>query len=313
MKEGEEAAILLVRLTMSFLSLAGALVMMSCTLYFRQYTSTAARLLFYLMASTLASNIFNLLSLDLKHIGIEPHDSVICTIQGAGLQWSQQAVFCWVCVMATHLFIKVVLRRRPGVWLEVNYHIIVWSIATVLTIIPVAEPQGYGPGVWCGVVNSNWRLLSFYVPLFVYIGYLLLAYLCVFIAARKMLHGIKLRHLLSLSHSSPDITKIVALLRRLAIYPAIFVAVWIFPIINRIQNSADPNHKVFVLYLLQSLTSPGFGFYNAVFYAYDARLVQRLVHRFTRRHAKKGEADGDELTGFDDHTGTKGSVVPNAT
>jgi hypothetical protein len=39
-------------------------------------------------------------------------------------------------------------------------------------------------------------------------------------------------------------------------YPAVYLAVSLFAIINRVQNASQPDHPVFALYLLHSLTSP---------------------------------------------------------
>lgn len=49
-------------------------------------------------------------------------------------------------------------------------------------------------------------------------------------------------------------------------YPVVYLLLSVFPLVNRIQNAADPNQPVFVLLLLHSMTSPLQSFMNALVY-----------------------------------------------
>eukprot|EP01106_Pelomyxa_sp_JSP_P002517 TRINITY_DN13814_c0_g1_i1.p1 TRINITY_DN13814_c0_g1~~TRINITY_DN13814_c0_g1_i1.p1 ORF type:complete len:198 (+),score=60.24 TRINITY_DN13814_c0_g1_i1:292-885(+) len=117
-----------------------------------------------------------------------------------------------------------------------------------------------------------WRLVVFYLPLFMYILFEIVIYVIVFRSATKIFSQVKFSDTFSAKAKQ---TPGLAILRRLVVYPIIFVLVWIFPITNRIQNWANPDHNIFALFLLQVLTAPAFGLCNSLFYTYDIALLTR--------------------------------------
>lgn len=66
-------------------------------------------------------------------------------------------------------------------------------------------------------------------------------------------------------------------------YPLVYLVLEIAPVLNRLQNAADPTDPVFALYLMQSLSSPLVGFANAIVYAMNSGLRDAIkVSTFKR-------------------------------
>ncbi|KAH3743692.1 slime mold cyclic amp receptor protein [Pelomyxa schiedti] len=240
----------------------------------------SSRLVLYLMASSFLESLANVFS---TGIGIYPVTDPLCKAQGVIMQFAQQSEFCWIVAIAVHLFLGLFLHKRPKRKYEIITICIVLSLATIYTILPATTGDYGASGVWCWITSTStgfiWRLIAFYVPLFLDIVIVIVLYALVFHSARSIFSNATLSDLVSTTSKKPGIP----ILRRLAAYPIILVLVWIFPILNRIQNWVNPDNQIFVLVLLQVLTAPLFGFINSMFYTFDASLSTRYRNTL-RKH-----------------------------
>ncbi|KAH3745422.1 slime mold cyclic amp receptor protein [Pelomyxa schiedti] len=283
LSDSQQTVILGIRIANSFLSLFGTCYVLFSSLVFRQFRGLSSRLVLYLMASSGAAAAVNLMGLG---IGINPTETPLCKAQGVTLQFFQQAQFLWVCAIAIHLFIGLVLHKHPKRIYEITCHIVIWTLASIYTILP-ATTKDYGPaGVWCWIKGEDddksgfiWRLAVFYIPLFSYVLLVFVIYGMSFRAAQRVFRKVSIGDILCSKKKTPGL----AILQRLAIYPLIFVVVWLFPVINRIQNWINPDDEIFGLVLMQVLTAPLFGFWNSVFYSLDIALGTRYLNALRRR------------------------------
>ncbi|KAH3765518.1 slime mold cyclic amp receptor protein [Pelomyxa schiedti] len=280
LSDQQALAIVWVRVSMSALSLAGTSSVLLVSLCLRQWKTTASRLVLYLLASSLVASLANLLSIG---IGAKPELDPLCIAQAIIMQFGQVMEFAWVTAIAVHLLWGLVLKKGTTLKFEIILLGFVYFGAFLLTILPCLTSD-YGPaGYWCWITSADklghmWQLVAFYVPLSCCTTVMIVIYVLVFRMAYKTFA--KSRMSLLLARNGPR-TSYQIMMQQLAIYPVVFVLVWIFPMVNRIQNWISDN-DVFILYLLQVCTAPLLGFFNSIFYAYDLSLFSKL--RNTLRH-----------------------------
>jgi hypothetical protein len=65
-------------------------------------------------------------------------------------------------------------------------------------------------------------------------------------------------------------------IKPLRVYPFIYLAVSVFPLINRIQNAAARNSPDFALVLLASISAPLHGALNAIAFGFDRETLFKL-------------------------------------
>jgi len=179
-----------------------------------------------------------------------------CIVQGFLIQSSQVAIINWVTVISLNLFLFVVLDRNT-VQYERYYHIFAWCWALFASSIEfVSGPDVYAlSGAWCWISEefTIYRFLFFYIPEIIQITLMI-----VFSAFAVQ----------AIDDNKP--AKVKELVRKLRAYPVLFIALYIFPFIQRIYDAASPVDS-FPLYMLQCLTCPSIGFWIALIYCLDIR------------------------------------------
>jgi len=214
--------------------------------------------------------------------------SVLCQIQGIVLQFTQIAQFGWITVVAVNLYL-VVSSYGDIKRLEKYYHFLVWTLSSLSTLIPTFTRGSYGrAGVWCwltkdGSVYHQWTL--FYIPLSIMWCTVVFFYIMVIRTVHLKL-GQAVRFSQS-NHSNYDSVssasvanveaqftakKATRLNHLLRAYPAIFVIIYTFPLINRIHNALGYD-DVYFLWIMQALTAPLLGFSNAVAFFLEKKPV----------------------------------------
>jgi len=109
-------------------------------------------------------------------------------------------------------------------------------------------------------------------------------------------------------HENPSISlqskkkKYKFLVRTLLAYPLIFLGLYIFPTINRIQDWVDPDYDIFILWLLHSITAPALGFANSI--AYVVGLDPEVKYKLSKilpcmSGATPTELDDEEVSDSD--------------
>nr|KAG5692319.1 hypothetical protein BaRGS_009529 [Batillaria attramentaria] len=66
-------------------------------------------------------------------------------------------------------------------------------------------------------------------------------------------------------------------IKPLRLYPFVYLAVSIFPLINRIQNAFDPEDQIFWLVVIASLSAPLHGALNALVFGMDKDTLKKLT------------------------------------
>lgn len=276
---GQAYAMLACRMTAAALTVLGSIFIIFCIIYFKRYKSLGFRLIFFLALSSLVTGTINL-------INPANYITAICWIQGMVMQFSQMATFHWTCAIATNVFFVVVLEYdyKETKALEKYYHIAVWTSTFVFFTIPLLT-LNYGPaGLWCWITDRAfgryWRFLCFYLPLYCYIIWIFIAYFSIIlkITCTKKLIGEKKWQVII----------------RLAIYPIVFVLIWICPIINRAQNWLYPDEPIFVLYLLHAITAPSQGFINAIVYGLTDIMLDSIRDKCCPCLPKSKPVDSDD-------------------
>jgi len=230
---------------------------MGSMVLFGRLKHMASRLIFALTVCALLEAFANVFSVGVY--GNEIPESGECYFQGFLLQFSQIAIFGWITVIATNLYLVVVQSRNTANY-EIVYHVSVWVVAVILTLIPLADSV-YGPaGVWCWMKRTPWqyRVATFYGPLYVMMMTVIILYGLILRTVRK--------HFKEEGGQNEQTGK---LLLRLRVYPIVFVACYLFPTINRIYETVETKNSSFPLYLLQGGSAASLGFVNAVVYGFD--------------------------------------------
>jgi len=286
--------IIVVRVTTSSLSFLGSFFIIFSIVTFRKWKQMSTRLILYLSLSSLGEATANLLTIFIYNKETEPVYDGVCFAQGMMLQFFQVAEFLWTTVIALNLCFVVVLHKRVRSF-EKWYHIIVWSIVLIFAILP-ATTTSYGLGeqnYWCWitkdkVIGDVWRFIIFYIPLYLCIMLVIILYIIIWRTVYKtfkIFNRTFIKNNPSLGDSLLDEDSIHSkdnqekerqhhLLNKLKAYPIIFLCMWIFPTINRIQNWIE-NTDIFALVLLQVLTAPLIGFVNSVVYGWTLEIRSR--------------------------------------
>lgn len=103
-----------------------------------------------------------------------------CTLQGFITQFGDLFSFGWVTAIAWTIWTiftseEPPTRKDAERWYK-RIHICIWSITSILSLLP-AITGSYGPsGGLCWLESEAWRWFAFYVPLWGSIGFMLFVY-----------------------------------------------------------------------------------------------------------------------------------------
>lgn len=166
-----------------------------------------------------------------------PEGSPLCMAQAVFVSLFTLSSICWVAVLTHAFFVSVVwphkigLRRREGA-----FHAVCWGAPLVLTLLPTTTDSYGAAGSWCWLrddaAGNTWRMLQFYVPLWLVLAFCVTRMVAAVRAAQAAL-GSTLRW------------------RRmtLALFPAILAVCYLPATINRTHGLFAPGQPVFALYL----------------------------------------------------------------
>lgn len=256
-----------VKAAMASISLIASVFMIFVILLFKKYKSFPQRLVLYLSVASLMKSI--------SYIESDSHSTGHwCNFQALWMTWFNWSCLLWVCCITFNLgLLAIKLKKADGLKIELIYHFICWIIPLILACIPLASSQ-YGPaGPWCWILDSDWRFGIWYVPLYFIIFLLFFAYSMIMVVVRKRTHVYE-------GGYDPDVEQSKILMKEdikpLIGYPLVYLAISIFPLINRIQNAV--NHQpIFALWVLHVLSSPLHGAVNAIVFGMDRETMKRLT------------------------------------
>ncbi|KAJ8038413.1 Cyclic AMP receptor-like protein A [Holothuria leucospilota] len=182
----------------------------------------------------------------------------------------------WVLIITVNLFLNAVLTISTERF-EILYGAVVYCISILMACLPFIGNH-YGPaGAWCWVQEGDdvWRFAVWYIPLFLLIGVMFIVYIIIVYRVNRQAG-------LWQGSYSPDQERQRAMLKEfvkpLKIYPLIYMILFIFPLINRLQNAISKSSEpIFAITLLHAVSSPLHGFINAVVYGLNPDTRSRLT------------------------------------
>ncbi|XP_029648219.1 cyclic AMP receptor-like protein A [Octopus sinensis] len=259
--------IIAVRRATACISLIGCLFMISVMWLFRRYLALAQRLILYLSIGALLDCVAYLMG------GLHP-DGPLCNFQGFWLTYFDWTVLLWVSCITFNLYMNVV-RATETEKFEWVYHLVCCLLPLLMSSLPFIG-DNYGPaGAWCWIVeNWKWRVGIWYGPLFAIIALLFVTYIYIVITLSRKASTWEGTY-------DPDTERNKQMLKEdikpLRGYPFVYLAVSIFPLVNRIQNAISSGNPVFTLVLLASISSPLHGALNAIVFGMDRSIFQQLT------------------------------------
>ena len=260
-----------VRRALGILSVIGILFVILLIVILRRYRALVQRLILYLAISALFDGIGYIIG---KY---NLTDGLLCTLQGFWLQFFDWMVVVWMCNITANLAWNVLFMRPTNKWFEVYYLLVSVLVPIFFASIPFIN-DSYGPaGLWCWIDNETvlekvFRFIAWYIPSYIIVFLMFVVY--IIIICRVTMHVRSYDPTNPYSNIQRELLKkeIFPLMK----YPCLFLLLNIFPLINRIQNTIDPFHPVFILTLLQALSSPLLGLCLALVFALDTQTLKEL-------------------------------------
>ncbi|KAL7714781.1 G-protein coupled receptors family 2 profile 2 domain-containing protein [Entamoeba marina] len=207
-------------------------------------------------------------------------DNNTCKFFACLFTFTDLAQCFWVLAIAVHIgttyFIKSVSIKR-NYFLVAN--IFVWGLSLVLSIIPI---DNYDKGtIWCTTVGVYWDFFSFYVFVAIVAVLILIIYTAIIVNIVVKNKNMRLRFLFSYNSKTDDAQSFeqVALIRKMAIYPFLYIVCWIVPFFNRFFDLFDVPIPYQIEYV-HCFTIPLLGFLNCLYYSNDVSLMMRWRNYF---------------------------------
>jgi cAMP receptor-like G-protein coupled receptor len=226
------------------------------------------RLSFTLVAALSVTDVFNQLwdligppAADLARMQSGGAVTTLCLAQSAGDNLFELASVLWTAAIAAHLYMTVIWRwRLPDTWATLGkFAAVCFTIPLILTIVPGAM-GAFGPaGESCWITDdyAYMRWVCFYVPLWAVFAF----NAAVYVRVLSLLRATAARA----TPGDAAVESIRAISKRLNVYPFILLAVWTFPSINQVVESAG-KRQVFGLFLVASASAGLQGLLNALAY-----------------------------------------------
>jgi hypothetical protein len=252
-----------------------------CYLFARPVARLLTVLVFTEFMSTAPELIANIIQT--KHPGSDPSKAA-CFYQGFSTQFFGFASHIWSLMVAIWMFWILVLQKRNHVvYLEIASHVISWTVTIGLAIIPMAMGLigTAGHGI-CWITNANrtgkvMRFAVFYIPLWMCILAVCVLYLITMIyVAKKQFNSFSGS---SYNKQRRHVATSMALYIKLLGFPLFYAALWIFPTIRRILESATGKAPLWLKYM-HSFNSMQ-GFWHTMIY-FVSEIVGTLIDRMRR-------------------------------
>jgi len=224
-------------------------------------------------------------------IGNPSDGSAACYVQAVFIEFFGMSSALWTACIA-YVVDRVYLKGRQlgeATSLKRGFHIFVWGLSALLTILP-ATTGNYGPSTgWCWIdVSSNptagtaWRFICFYLPLWAVVGYNLSVY-------------IKVNRALNEAGAGDGGNANIRQIQRMIYYPLVLVICYIFGTISRIQQLFGP--PVYGLVILHTIGMSSQGTLNAIVYGLTPSVKNLL---FGKHRALDEPAIGEEHDDVDE-------------
>jgi len=260
--------ILIVQRFFSSLSLIGCLFIITFIWLFRMYKYFVQRLILFLSISAALSSISFL-------IGDLYTDHNMCEFQAFIMQYFGWATLLWV--VAITINILLVMRNIQSSKYERWFHLFCWGSSLIWATLPFIG-NNYGPaGVWCWIKRdaTAMRFGTWYIPIFLVIIFLLLAYLKILLFGLQQNGRWSGTYNAENEHSKSMLAKEV---KPLAAFPLIYFILSIPPLIYRIDDFTHPHlFPNYTLMVFSVISAPSVGALNAIAFAFYSELLKQLT------------------------------------
>ncbi|XP_063811647.1 cyclic AMP receptor-like protein A isoform X2 [Pseudophryne corroboree] len=219
-------------------SLIGCFCMLLVIWLFRKYNSLAQKMILSLAVAAFFDSIAYIMSEVLP-------DGVLCNFQAWWLTYFDWCALAWVCCITLNLYLNVVKEMRTDRF-----------------------------QLWITEEHVAWRFVIWYIPLFSLIFLMMLCYL-------RIIYVAKQRVITWSGTYDPgrERSKIIMAeeIKPLKWYPCVYLAVSLFPLLNRLHNAFYPSQPVFILTLLHVMSAPLHGLANAFVFVLDKETWSQLT------------------------------------
>eukprot|EP00457_Paulinella_chromatophora_P007706 gb/GEZN01007730.1/.p1 GENE.gb/GEZN01007730.1/~~gb/GEZN01007730.1/.p1 ORF type:complete len:335 (-),score=26.99 gb/GEZN01007730.1/:504-1379(-) len=237
---------------------------MATYLSFPELRSVAFRLVYYM---AIADALYSLGGF----FGLPEDGTFLCYLQATLLEFPSLASNLWATLIAYTLYLSIVTGvHDPSNTVSLlipKYHALAWGVSGTLTLLPFTTLSYGDTGSWCYIKNGKtgniWRFITFYIPIWIMIGYVSFVYFKVW---RK----------LNEESAEEETTDRARMVNRLKYYPAVLVVCYTFGTVNRIYNVFHPKQPIFGLQVLHLVGARSRGFLNAMVYGFNP-LVRHAV------------------------------------
>ena len=193
--------------------------------------------------------------------------------------WQLLAVSC----ITLSVLVKVVWGGSPET-VEPLFPTIIFLFPILINWIPFIHYTYGRAGAWCWIrdVNSDCsetkfgqylRFALWYIPLYTILILLVLSFfviLCKIHSEKRRWQG----------RYDPDAVEEKERMKKeiwpLLWYPAFYIFLNVFPLVNRLHGVFNPTHPILVLWILQAIFGPLQGGFVSVAYALDSDTIRRL-------------------------------------
>lgn len=287
------------RMSLFAVAIPSALASLSVILVLLYIPDLRERLLFnivfWMMISDLVCSLQYMIPVWLED-GFDDEDGdpgILCVAQGSISQFAYLAVFCWNGVVSWVLYTRVVIQSQIKIGSMWRYHVCVWPLCAVLTLVPL---RTYGrAGAWCWISSDEngdsivdphiYRMVCFYAIVWI-------------IASAEIFVFVRIAYRIC-QIPGEGVTRVIRkalmnIVRAAAGYPAALIITWLPPTISRLYQmvvSSDGNDVLSLLHaVFMGLQGVGFAivfYWNPLVKTSLTRVFQEYVHRDFQTSKKK--------------------------
>ena len=259
----------------AFISFMASCFVISLIVLLKKHQVLVQRLILYLSIATLINGIAQMIH-RVDYVTNDRAKDGFCVFAGFFEQHAGWMQLLAMACITVHLFLCAVVNVRLEK-LELVYVLLIFFIPLSFNWIPFIELAYGRAGAWCWIRDQNddcseflfgkaIRFIIWYVPLYVILIILIILYIFILYKLhRTRRHWVGRYDPTTERIKEQTRTEVVPLIW----YPVIYLALNLFPLINRIHNFVNPTNPNLVLWYLHAITYPLVGAFVAVPFVLD--------------------------------------------
>ncbi|KAL5253524.1 hypothetical protein ACHWQZ_G013353 [Mnemiopsis leidyi] len=294
------ATLTIIRVLFGSFSFVLSLFMIFVIWLFKKYMFFSQRLILYLSIAALCDSVPYMMG------SIE--NAAGCKFQGFMMTYFDWTCVGWVSVISANMY-RLVKEEMSYESSESLFHLACWFLPGIVAGVPfIWDAYGHS-GPWCWIKGENkleqiLRFLVWYGPVLVIVIFLtgLMIYLRVHTKRQNRSYaGYNPEEESAKSRKWREV-------RILFMYPIVFIAISVFPLITRIQMALNEQSS-FPLVLMTSITAPLLGAVNTFLYSCSADMRQQMRPSFIWEELKhrKRQTLAETYNFAEENSGTAGA------